>query len=280
MTAVPALVTRREWSPARLHRAVAAGTVVPLLPGVYARRDLADDPVVRAEAVSRWNPQAIVCGAAAAQRTFWPELPVTTIDVAVATKIARPGYRFADRAIPPELCRYLGRLRLTAPAMTALDLAVPTSGTSIDRALRSRLVRIGDIEHALALMPRRRGNAAVSRLLLDSRAEPWSMPERMAHVALRDGGITGWRANLEVLVRGRRYFLDIAFPSIRLAIEIDGREFHIAPEVFETDRIRQNDLVLSGWTVLRYTYRRLVEDLPRVLDEIQEAITLATGRRR
>jgi very-short-patch-repair endonuclease len=36
-------------------------------------------------------------------------------------------------------------------------------------------------------------------------------------------------------------------------IEIDGRLYHTGAEVFETDRRRQNLLVLDGWCVLRFT---------------------------
>ena len=49
---------------------------------------------------------------------------------------------------------------------------------------------------------------------------------------------------------------------IRLIIEIDGREFHTDPEVFESDRSRQNLLVLDGWRVLRFTTRRGRADVP------------------
>jgi very-short-patch-repair endonuclease len=48
--------------------------------------------------------------------------------------------------------------------------------------------------------------------------------------------------------------LDLAWPSCRLAIEADGRETHDKPEALYQDRVRQNNLVLAGWTVLRFTW--------------------------
>jgi very-short-patch-repair endonuclease len=145
--------------------------------------------------------------------------------------------------------------------------------------LRSRVARIEDLRAALAATPARTGNRERRRLLLQSRAEPWSMAERLAHRILHQAGITGWLANRPVVLGGRTYFLDIAFPGIRLVLEIDGREFHAKADVFESDRRRQNDLVLARFTVLRFTYRRLVEEPDQVLAEVRAGIELARLRR-
>ena len=58
---------------------------------------------------------------------------------------------------------------------------------------------------------------------------------------------------------GRRLtvYLDVGFRRRRLAVEIDGREFHSDRKLFETDRWRQNALVLDGWRVLRFTWRMI-----------------------
>ena len=53
-------------------------------------------------------------------------------------------------------------------------------------------------------------------------------------------------------------YVDVIFREIKLIIEIDGRLFHTGADVFETDRSRQNQLVLDGWCVLRFTLRASV----------------------
>ena len=58
---------------------------------------------------------------------------------------------------------------------------------------------------------------------------------------------------LRVVVDDRVYFLDLAYPQVKLAIEVDGFEYHRGRGVFDRDRSRQNDLVRAGWTVLRFT---------------------------
>ena len=68
------------------------------------------------------------------------------------------------------------------------------------------------------------------------------------------------------------YYIDIAFPASRLAIEIDGREFHVDSVAFEKDRWRQNDLVNAGWRVLRFTARMVEESPELVVAMILEAL--------
>jgi len=57
----------------------------------------------------------------------------------------------------------------------------------------------------------------------------------------------------QVIINGNKYRIDIAIPDLRIAIEVDGFEFHRDRKTFDQDRTRQNDLVAAGWTVLRFT---------------------------
>jgi very-short-patch-repair endonuclease len=66
--------------------------------------------------------------------------------------------------------------------------------------------------------------------------------------------------------------LDITFSRQRIAIEIDGRAWHVAPDRFHRDRRRQNALVLAGWTVLRFTWRDLAQRPEQVIAEIRAAL--------
>jgi very-short-patch-repair endonuclease len=66
--------------------------------------------------------------------------------------------------------------------------------------------------------------------------------------------------------------LDFAWPSVRLAVEADGRGAHDRPEALYGDRSRQNRLMLDGWTVLRFTWFD-VHRRPRwVVQQIREAL--------
>jgi hypothetical protein len=65
--------------------------------------------------------------------------------------------------------------------------------------------------------------------------------------------------------------VDLAYPDLKIAIELDGR-IHLDPDVHERDLPRQNDLILEGWTVLRFTWRRLQERPESIVAEVRAAL--------
>jgi very-short-patch-repair endonuclease len=249
----PQLASALDWLLRR-------GQLVKVLPGVYATPTAAVDPTSRIRAVQLWNPDAVVTHEAAAKVTFWPRVALSEVRIAAPSRsMRRTGYRLSQRAIPADLVVQRHGIRCTNPALTALDLSETVGGDAIDALLRSRQATLTHLHEALARTGHRRGNLLRRRLVLESRANPWSPPERLAHRLLRDEGITGWEGNFPILVCGVAYYVDIAFPKAMLAVEIDGREYHEGPEAFEGDRSRQNDLVNAGWRVLRFTPRMLSE---------------------
>jgi very-short-patch-repair endonuclease len=258
-----------------LHRHAQRGELVAVLPGVFVASVAARDWRILALAACRWDQDAVLVAETAAALTFWPELKPATVQVANRrSRFHRPGFEVARRTIPSELVISQGALRLSDPSLTALDLIVSSGGDAIDRALRSRMVSLASMYHALALVPNRRGNEHKRRLLLDSRDEPWSAAERLAHQVFRSAGLRGWETNVAVRCGIRRYFLDIAFRGLRLAIEIDGREFH-GPDTFEADRRRDADLLLAGWKVLHFTWRMLTDEPEWVVTTVKAALRLA-----
>lgn len=257
-----------------LTRACSRGRLARVLPGVYADPGRADDTDLKMAAVCRWDPDAVIRGWGAAQRTFWPKVsPGSTLPVASVTQ-HRPqrGFTFSRCRIPAEHVVRNGPVRLTAPSLTAIELATLDWADPIDVALRSRQVTLPSLYDALRATPQRAGNVDRRRVLLDSRAEPWSHAERVAHRLYRAHGIVGWTSNREVLLPDATYFLDIGFDRERVAVEIDGREYHCEPDVFESDRERQNALLLTGWLVLRFTWLMLTQDPDYVVLTTRQAL--------
>lgn len=64
--------------------------------------------------------------------------------------------------------------------------------------------------------------------------------------------------------------VDLAYPELKIAIELDGR-IHLDPVVHERDLPRQNDLILEGWIVLRFTWRRLQQRPESIVAEVRSA---------
>ena len=103
-------------------------------------------------------------------------------------------------------------------------------------------------------------------------ANPWGFGERVAHSRLKEVGITGWTTNPPIRLRSGVRYPDIAIEDIKLAIEIDGRKYHSGPEAFENDRIRHNEFVEAGWTVLHFTWKQLAENHQQVISTIKATI--------
>jgi very-short-patch-repair endonuclease len=74
----------------------------------------------------------------------------------------------------------------------------------------------------------------------------------------------------------RRFRIDIAFPSARLAIELDGWQFHAKFKGdFTRHTARQNLLVKHGWRVLRFTAGQVRTEMSSCIEMI--ASTLEQG---
>lgn len=262
-----------------LIRAATAGRLVRPLPGVFADPGNAGDLLTRVAAVTRWDPDAVIRGRAAAAISYWRELSVGVVEVASPNRHSpQPGFAFQRRRIPAELVQHRGRIVYTAPPLTAVELSTLQDTDPIDTALRRKVADLDSLRNALQQTRHRRGNQERWRVLLDSRADPWSKAERLTHRIYRNAGIHGWVGNLKVTVADwATYYLDIAFKRQRLACEIDGRETHDNDDAFETDRERQNALVMAGWTVLRFTWKML-QDPDYVVWATRRALAVADGK--
>ena len=257
---------------------VRSGRLRDVLPGVYAPTDRAGELDVRVAAVGHWDPDAVVVGAAAARLSYWPEAPLEVVEVATSRRGSYRGYRLSRRVLPTELVSRQRGVRVASPALSALDLAA-TTADAIDHVLRARAATLDGLWHAFDLTRGRRDNAQRLRHLIDSRDAPWSAAERLCHRLLRDAGLVGWESNLPVRSGGRLFYLDVAFALVGVAVEIDGRLHEDDPDVFENDRERQNQLVLDGWVVLRFTWAMLTEQPEVVLQTIRAALASADRTR-
>jgi superfamily II DNA or RNA helicase/very-short-patch-repair endonuclease len=80
----------------------------------------------------------------------------------------------------------------------------------------------------------------------------------------------------EIICSDRRYRLDygLAGEEVRIAVELDGFEFHGDRQAFTYDRLRQNDLQAAGWVVLRYSYDSIRLDVARCVSQLQAVLAL------
>ena len=243
------------------------------LPGVYTGAEPSWEVLTRAAA--RYRPDAIVTGAAAARLLWWPECPITSVTAAIPagrTRRDSTGFTWERRRVPPELVTYRDGIGIAKPALSVVDLIPDLGGRVIDEALRRRAVLLPHLWEAFAACPNRRGNHLRRDLLEDSKDSPWSEAERDAHRLLRGAGLTGYCTNYRIKVKGVSYYVDIAFPQLRVIVEIDGWGFHKGRVPFVKDRWRYSRLAAAGWTVLPLAAEVLTTDPDAFIEVVRDAL--------
>jgi hypothetical protein len=65
---------------------------------------------------------------------------------------------------------------------------------------------------------------------------------------------------------------DLAWPGVRLLVEVDGWETHGSREAFQDDRRRDAMMVAMGWRVLRFTWDDILNRPDYVLATIRRAL--------
>lgn len=239
----------------RAHRnlfdiALRDGDLVAPFRGVYTEPDA--DHATRLRALTAADADAVATGASAEYLHGWTREPPA--DVTAASRlVSRPGFVLSRRTIPRRLTARTSGVRFTSRALTVVDLATDRGVEEVDAALRRR-IPLAALWDALLATPNRPGRGRVRQWLTDSRTTAWSPLERAAHAALHARRVGGWVANLAVSLDadGATAYPDIAFRSLRLAIEVDGWRWHQGRTAFERDRLRDAALAQLGWQVVRF----------------------------
>ena len=66
--------------------------------------------------------------------------------------------------------------------------------------------------------------------------------------------------------------IDACWPVERVAVELDGWEFHHDRRAFQRDREKSNMLTAAGWTVLRFTHHDLTRRPAYVADQLRRVL--------
>lgn len=169
----------------------------------------------------------------------------------------------------------------TNATRTLLDLAATTNPEGLRRSV-DRAIRLG-LTHPDRLVarflelarPGRSGVTVARRVLGDLDRDlrlVESDLESMLLRLLRTAGLPPPVLQHPVSIGARRYRIDLCYPQALLAIEADGFAAHGGRSAFEDDRARQNDLVLAGWRVLRFTWRQICREPEWVVDQVRAAL--------
>jgi very-short-patch-repair endonuclease len=162
---------------------------------------------------------------------------------------------------------------VTSVARTLVDcsgrLSVAQLGVATDDALRRGILRLADLRRCsegLRPAPGRhlkKIHAVLARRLPGYEPGESNLQMRFARDLVAHG-LPEPAVEHRVRIGGRRYRIDLAYPSVMLAIEVDGWDVHRTRSAFDHDRARANDLVAAGWTLLRFTASMSETDAARL----------------
>lgn len=133
-----------------------------------------------------------------------------------------------------------------------------------------------EFHEALDATPRNARGRRQARWMIDQADAGCESPgEALVLLALLRAGIVGISTQEEVRVAGHTYFIDIALPNLKIAIEFDGRikygdtvdEVH---DSIEAEQRRQRDLERAGWKVIRVRWSDL-----KLIDEVVAQVLVA-----
>ncbi|MDX6726223.1 MAG: hypothetical protein QOK49_1028, partial [Baekduia sp.] len=153
---------------------------------------------------------------------------------------------------------------VTTPARTLLDLASRLRARALEDAI-AQMVRLDlfdlvAVRRCLAAHPRQHGAPALKRLLerLAGRdpADLRSATELALAQLCDDHDLPEPATNVQI----EGFTVDFHWPGTTLVVEGDGYTYHNMPTVFESDRDRDQRLILAGYTVARFTYTQLTRE--------------------
>jgi very-short-patch-repair endonuclease len=172
----------------------------------------------------------------------------------------------------------------TADARTLVDVAASEGAEAAHRAWTTlagrRMLQPAAVERELRHRPRRRGSAAVRTLLERHRelviGRTRSRLEVAALTMCSDHGLPRPRVNTLIRLTDVTYEADLLWEDGRLIAELDDWTTHGHAEAFRTDRARDFDTELAGWSTVRLLWHDVTVDAERTAERIGRR--LAQGR--
>ncbi|MFI7059557.1 DUF559 domain-containing protein [Kribbella sp. NPDC050124] len=166
---------------------------------------------------------------------------------------------------------------VTTPLQTLLDcfrtLPLADALAVADSALHTGLVQPDELFDAAARLrgPHRR-RIRQAAALADGRSE--SVLESALRTLLIEHGLGGFVPQWKVADADFSARIDLANPQLRVGLEAEGFEHHGTRRALVKDCRRNVNLVIRGWTILRFSWEDVMYDGTWVVD----AVARATGR--
>jgi very-short-patch-repair endonuclease len=276
----------------QLYRLVRRGIVERLAPRVY-RFTVGRAPDWKDRlAAELLSTGGVACGLSAAALYGLSDPPARPQVLVVHGARRKAAGRHSTR----ELARFervvVDGLPALAPVRMVLDAVhrlPPRQATAlVEGAIIRGLVKLEALERRARELahPKRPGCAVTLRILGELHPElarsrnQW---EALVVRRAREYGLPAPRLEHEIVVAGRRYFADAAWPAEKVMLEFDGRDPHMRRRVHDHDSVRRNDLESAGWARFGLTAAALQRGDERAFRHVATALAdrdAASGRRK
>ncbi len=167
--------------------------------------------------------------------------------------------------------------RVTSPLRTVLDCArsMPfEQGLAIaDSALRRGLVGRRELQRA-ALTSRGKGVATARHVAAHADARAANPFESALRAITLDLGLSDFVPQLAVSTPGLRGYVDLGDAERKIALEADSFEWHGTRAALDRDCRRYDELVRSGWLVLRFSWEQVMFERTWVGEVIADTVAL------
>ncbi|TIC87790.1 DUF559 domain-containing protein [Nocardioides sp. GY 10113] len=249
----------------QLREALADGSLRRYTRGVFARADLQDDALLRAQVIALGaSRHHVAVDRTAAWLHGVDALTLSEHDLLHVVETcalsghhptARAEARGRTRDLQPSDVTVVHGVRVTTPLRTALDLGCHLRRREAHAAM-SELAGLHDLtaEMMTRELGRFRGRRGVVQLReLVPSVEPGIESPREAWIllALLDAGLPRPEPQVWVEIDGEPvYRLDFAYRRAKVAIEYDGSDSHSSPAQQAHDRERRERLRALGWRVI------------------------------
>jgi very-short-patch-repair endonuclease len=271
-------------SEAAVLRLASSGAWIRLLPGVYSI--VGSEPSWRRRLMASvlWLGEgaAVSHGSAAA---LWgmPGFPSGTIELSTtANRQSRFGVTVhKTKKLAPHEVGLRGQLPVTSPTRTLIDLSADPDAEAFEVAfhycLYRRTVSLGRMRMICA---ERGGPGAIGapllREMLDLYSDDERPPEsplevRVRRLLAREKLPPPVRQH-PVIAASRNYRIDLAYPQIKVAIEVDGYRWHSNRLSWDKDRTKLAALQGEGWHVVHATHDLATRNTDLLLAAIRRAL--------
>ena len=263
---------------AEIQHRVDSGFLVRIHRGVYAvgRRSLSWEARLKAATLAEGESALASHLWGGGLWEIWPKPrgrpEVTVLGAARRTTEGVRVHRMRRRH--PDDYAEIGCIPVTSIELTCLHLCGVLTRPSAERAVvKAARLRQFDLQRAIALCDRSGGRAGlgVFRAILGRDLTPelraLSELELRFLEILRRHGLPMPEVNQDAV----SYMVDAVWREQRVVVELDGFDFHKLPKDLQRDNRRNRDLVLAGYTVIRYTWADL-QDPARIAREIAQLL--------